>query len=196
MVTLARGLRRHDARGRALAGSGKMAYRKRRRPTWWHAACGWRHTDSFDGECNDPQVSRLCNVARACERSLCPAPIRFDAAEHNAVRHAGRHAIAIAIGDAVAGAFCHSISIFRSDRADGTASCRRHEPMPEPDRRRQRQVPAGRAGRNHGQRRRRGHQRTTCGLDTVMLRALLVAGQATYETSRPCFCCVVTGVRT
>jgi hypothetical protein len=168
-----------------------MAYRKRGRATRWHAACGWRRTDSFDGECNDPQVSRLCNVARARERSLSPAPIRFDA-----LRHASRHAIAIAIGHAVAGAFCHSISIFRGDRADGTASCRRHEPMSEPDRRRQGQMLAGRAGRNHGQRSRRGHQRTTRGLDTVMLRALLVAGQVTYETSRPCLCSVVTAVCT
>lgn len=169
-----------------------MAYRKRRRAARWHAACGWRRTDSFDGECNDPQVSRPCNVARARERSLCPAPIRFDAAEH----HALRHAIAIAIGHAVAGAFCHSISILRGDRADGTASCRRHEPMPEPDRRRQRQVLAGRADRNHGQRSRRGHQCTTRRLDTVMLRALLVAGQVAYETSRPCLCSVVTAVCT
>ena len=138
---------------------------------------------SFVGECNDPQVSRLCNVARARERSLCPAPIRFDAAEHDAVRHAGRHAIAVAIGDAVAiaishavaGAFCHSISIFRGDRADGTASCRRHEPMSEPDRRRQGQVLAGRAGRNPGRRSRRGHQRAARGLDAVMIGALLVA---------------------
>jgi hypothetical protein len=36
-------------------------------------------------------------------------------------------------------------------------------------------VLAGRAGRDHGQRSRRGHQRAARGLDAVMIGALLVA---------------------